>query len=157
MRVGTKGRYAVVALVDIVHHSEKRPVALGEVAQRQQISLSYLEQLFAMLRRAGLVVASRGPGGGYRLQRPPVDISLAEVFQAVEDASGQLSGGQPDGGRDWLAGAAAGVWAGLDQQIETYLRKVTLAEAAHSQAPETGGLRVLADQQSGLSAGAKLA
>ncbi|OYW59406.1 MAG: hypothetical protein B7Z40_21695, partial [Bosea sp. 12-68-7] len=63
MRVGTKGRYAVVALVDVALNGEKGPVALGEVAHRQQISLSYLEQLFAMLRRAGLVVASRGPGG----------------------------------------------------------------------------------------------
>jgi Rrf2 family iron-sulfur cluster assembly transcriptional regulator len=130
MRVGTKGRYAVVALVDVALNGEKGPVALGEVAQRQQISLSYLEQLFAMLRRAGLVVASRGPGGGYRLQRPANEISLAEVFGAVEEGSGQA-----EGGRDWSAGPAAQVWAGLDQQIAAYLSTLTLADAAQGQSP----------------------
>jgi len=168
MRVGTKGRYAVVALVDVFHNSQKGPVALGEVAQRQQISLSYLEQLFAMLRRAGLVIASRGPGGGYRLQRSADDITLAEVFQAVEESSAQVAGGQAESGRvesgrDWSAGPAAGVWAGLDQQIETYLRTVTLAEAgrgsdaARAEAPTREPVRIVSGQQGGLSAGVKLA
>jgi len=154
MRVGTKGRYAVVALVDVALNGEKGPVALGEVAQRQQISLSYLEQLFAMLRRAGLVIASRGPGGGYRLQRPASEISLADVFAAVEDGSGPV-----EGGRDWIAGPAAHVWAGLDQHIAGFLKTLTLADAAGSPSP---GIRNGAGGQparaaSGLSADVKLA
>src|SRR5215510_1397789 len=85
MRVGSKGRYAVIALVDVARHSDRGPVALAEVSERQKISLSYLEQLFSMLRRNALVVSSRGPGGGYRLQRPAADISIGEIFRAVEE------------------------------------------------------------------------
>jgi len=125
MRVGTKGRYAAVALIDIIRHSHKGPVALGEVAQRQRISLSYLEQLFAMLRRAGLVVASRGPGGGYRVHRPAEDIALAEVFRAVEDVANP-----GESGRDWADGPGSHVWASLDQHIAAFLEKVSLADAA---------------------------
>lgn len=125
MRVGTKGRYAAVALIDIIRHSHKGPVALGEVAQRQRISLSYLEQLFAMLRRAGIVIASRGPGGGYRVQRPAEDIALAEVFRAVEDAANPA-----ESGRDWTEGPGSHVWASLDQHIAAFLEKVSLADAA---------------------------
>ncbi len=153
MRIGTKGRYAVVALIDVALNGEKGPVALGEVALRQHISLSYLEQLFAMLRRAGLVMASRGPGGGYRLQRPAAEIALADVFQAVEDGSGQA-----EGGRDWLAGPGAHVWTGLDQHIANFLRTLTLADAARGATP--AGRPSLAAQPArvtGLSADVKLA
>ena len=154
MRVGTKGRYAVVALVDVALNSGKGPVALGEVAQRQQISLSYLEQLFAMLRRAGLVVASRGPGGGSRLQRPAAEISLADVFGAVEEPSGHS-----EGGRDWFAGPAAHVWAGLDEHIAGFLRTLTLADAARGEAPvlRNGSAGQPARMAPGLSADVKLA
>ena len=151
MRVGTKGRYAVVALVDVALNGEKGPVALGEVAQRQQISLSYLEQLFAMLRRAGLVVASRGPGGGYRLQRRASEISLADVFGAVADGSGQ-----GEGGRDWLSGPAAHVWTGLDQHITGFLSTLTLADAVRGEA-RNGSAGQPGRMASGLSADVKLA
>lgn len=154
MRLGTKGRYAVVAMIDIVRNGQKGPVSLGEVAQRQQISLSYLEQLFAMLRRAGLVVASRGPGGGYRVQRPASEITLGEVFRAVAETSGQV-----EGGRDWAAGPGAHVWAALDNHINDFLGTVSLADAAREQ-----GLAKAADGDAGpdqprpgLSADAKLA
>lgn len=155
MRVGTKGRYAVVALVDIVNHSKKGPVALGEVAQRQQISLSYLEQLFAMLRRAGLVVASRGPGGGYRLQRPAEEIALVDVFRAVEDGSSQS-----EGGRNWSAGPGAHIWAALDEHISGFLERRTLAEAAmEAVEPARAASNGVAAprKQPGLSADVKLA
>lgn len=155
MRVGTKGRYAVVAMVDIVRNSQKGPVALGEVAQRQQISLSYLEQLFAMLRRAGLVVASRGPGGGYRIPRPAEDIALVDVFRAVEDGSSQS-----EGGRNWAAGPGAHVWAALDEHIAGFLERRTLAEAAMEAAEPSrataNGIAV-SRRQPGLSADVKLA
>lgn len=125
MRVGSKGRYAVIALIDVAGNASSRPVALGEVAERQQISLSYLEQLFAMLRRAGLVVSSRGPGGGYRLSRPTGEISIGEVFRAVEE-----TGNAEAGGRDWTAGGggAAGLWTALDDHIRAFLEGVTVAD-----------------------------
>lgn len=125
MRVSSKGRYAVVALVDVAENSSQRPVSLADVAQRQRISLSYLEQLFALLRRAGLVTASRGPGGGYRLQREPVDITVAEVFRAVEDSSGAAS---EAGARDWASGPAAGLWSSLDDHVERFLDGTTLSD-----------------------------
>jgi Rrf2 family iron-sulfur cluster assembly transcriptional regulator len=151
MRVGTKGRYAVVAMVDIVRNSQKGPVALGEVAQRQQISLSYLEQLFAMLRRAGLV----GPGGGYRIQRPADEITLMEVFRAVEDGSSP-----GEGSRNWAVGPGANVWAELDEHIAGFLERRTLADAALEAAESSRvGSPALAAvrKQPGLSADVKLA
>jgi Rrf2 family transcriptional regulator, iron-sulfur cluster assembly transcription factor len=123
MRVGSKGRYAVIALVDVATHSASRPVALAEVAERQQISLSYLEQLFAMLRKAGLVVSSRGPGGGYRLQRPGDEITVGEVFRAVEEP-----GNAENNGRDWSGGATAGLWRALDDHIRDFLEGVAISD-----------------------------
>jgi len=123
MRVGSKGRYAVIALVDVATHSASRPVALAEVAERQQISLSYLEQLFAMLRKAGLVVSSRGPGGGYRLQRPGDEITVGEVFRAVEEP-----GNAENNGRDWSGGATAGLWRALDYHIRDFLEGVAISD-----------------------------
>lgn len=124
MRVGSKGRYAVIALVDVAQNAGMRPVALAEVAERQQISLSYLEQLFAMLRRSGLVVSSRGPGGGYRLGRNPEDISIGEVFRSVEETSNGA-----ESGRDWTAAGAvtAGLWSALDDHIRDFLEGVSVA------------------------------
>lgn len=97
---------------------------MAEVASRQRISLSYLEQLFALLRRAGLVQASRGPGGGYRLQRSAADISVGEVFRAVAEPGSAAA----DNGRDWALGPAAGLWAALDQHVEQFLDQATLAD-----------------------------
>jgi Rrf2 family transcriptional regulator, iron-sulfur cluster assembly transcription factor len=123
MRVGSKGRYAVIALIDVARYSDGGPVALAEVAERQKISLSYLEQLFSMLRRSGLVVSSRGPGGGYRLQRPAGDISIGDVFRAVEEtANGQ--------DREWpgMTGVTAGLWSALDEHIRDFLEGVTVSD-----------------------------
>ncbi len=124
MRVGSKGRYAVVALVDVAENSSERPVALADVAARQRISLSYLEQLFALLRRAELVQASRGPGGGYRLQRAASAISVGEVFRAVAEPGSAAA----DNGRDWGQGPAATLWAALDEHVEQFLDRATLAD-----------------------------
>jgi Rrf2 family iron-sulfur cluster assembly transcriptional regulator len=124
MRMSSKGRYAVVAILDVAGNAGTKPVSLADVAVRQRISLSYLEQLFAMLRRAGLVAASRGPGGGYRLQRPAGEITVGQVFQAVEDTAGTAE----NGARDWTDGPAAGLWAALDDHVDQFLGRVTLAD-----------------------------
>src|SRR5471032_814063 len=85
MRLSTKGRYAVMAMVDLAQHGEGGPVSLAEIAERQEISLSYLEQLFAKLRKGGLVRSVRGPGGGYRLSRASGEIRIADIIVAVDE------------------------------------------------------------------------
>ena len=86
MKLSTKGRYSVMAMVDIAAHTEGKPIALADVAERQEISLSYLEQLFSKLRHGGLVKSVRGPGGGYLLAGNPGDISVARVIDAVNES-----------------------------------------------------------------------
>lgn len=139
MRMSSKGRYAVVAVLDVAGNAGTRPVSLADVAIRQRISLSYLEQLFAMLRRAGLVAASRGPGGGYRLQRPSGEITVGQVFQAVEDAGATTE----TGARDWSEGPAAGLWDALDAHIERFLEHVTLADLLAGSDKRTFGLEAV--------------
>jgi Rrf2 family iron-sulfur cluster assembly transcriptional regulator len=85
MRLTTKGRYAVTAMLDLALHNEKGPVSLGEISKRQSISLSYLEQLFALLKRKGLIVSTRGPGGGYSLNKKASAIDIADVIDAVDE------------------------------------------------------------------------
>jgi Rrf2 family iron-sulfur cluster assembly transcriptional regulator len=85
MRLSTKGRYAVTAMMDIALHEKIGPVTLADISQCQGISLSYLEQLFAKLRKCGLVEGVRGPGGGYRLARPAGEISVADIIQSVDE------------------------------------------------------------------------
>ena len=154
MRVSSKGRYAVVALVDVAQNSSVRPASLADVAQRQKISLSYLEQLFAHLRRAGLVAASRGPGGGYRLQRPAAEISVADVFQAVEDVASTPSEG---GARDWSEGPAAELWAALDGHISRFLAKTSLAELISDESEGTPAFRTGPEGRAALSDADKVA
>src|SRR3954454_17456958 len=85
MKMSTKGRYAVMAMIDIGEHSAGRPVSLGEIAERQNLSQEYLEQLFGKLRRAGLVESARGPGGGYRLAREGENIAVGTISPAVPE------------------------------------------------------------------------
>jgi len=85
MRLTTKGRYAVTAMLDLALHQERGPISLSDISKRQGISLSYLEQLFARLRRQGLVVSTRGPGGGYALSRPAGSIAVGDVVTAVDE------------------------------------------------------------------------
>ena len=87
MRLTTKGRYAVTAILDLALHDADAPITLSEISERQGLSLSYLEQLFASLRKRGLVSSVRGPGGGYRLARPASQISVADVITAVNELS----------------------------------------------------------------------
>lgn len=150
MRLSSKGRYAVVALLDVAENSDSRPVSLADVAARQKISLSYLEQLFAMLRRSGLVQASRGPGGGYRLQKPAAETRVSEVFLAVEEA-GTSNGNGGEGARDWSQGAAAGLWEALDEHVEKFLSRVTLADL-RGEGDKVSLLRPAMSQRTGLTA-----
>ena len=86
MKLTTKGRYAVTAMLDLALHGDQGPVSLADISARQEISLSYLEQLFSRLRRQKLVTSIRGPGGGYRLSRPAADVYIAEVVDAVSES-----------------------------------------------------------------------
>ena len=85
MRLTTKGRYAVTAMLDLAVHNAEGPIALADISERQGISLSYLEQLFAKLRKTGLVASTRGPGGGYCLGKSPAEIAIADVIAAVDE------------------------------------------------------------------------
>jgi Rrf2 family transcriptional regulator, iron-sulfur cluster assembly transcription factor len=130
MKLSTKGRYAVMAMTDLAAHGEGRSIALAEIAERQQISQPYLEQLFARLRRRGLVVSARGPGGGYRLARPAELMTVAEVVFAVDEPlrATRCAGG--DGVIGCMRGGARclthDLWEETGRQIEDFLASVSL-------------------------------
>lgn len=133
MRLSTKGRYAVMAMTDLAAHASaaggRGAVALAEIASRQQISLSYLEQLFARLRRRGLVESVRGPGGGYRLARTPAETSVADVVRAVDEPlkAVRCSGDQRKGClRGGERCATHALWDEMGRHIEDYLASVSL-------------------------------
>jgi len=130
MKLSTKGRYAVMAIIDIGAHSGGEPVSLAEIAQRQDISQEYLEQLFGKLRKAGLVESARGPGGGYRLARPAVEINLAQVILAVDE---ELRVTRCEG--DAVEGCVRGercnahdLWSSLGRQMMYFLASITLED-----------------------------
>lgn len=127
MRLSTKGRYAVTAMLDLAVHTDKGPITLAAISHDQGISLSYLEQLFARLRREGLVEGVRGPGGGYRLAKAPEAISVADIIAAVDDkAEAAPSPDTPDSA-DGEPGVQE-LWSRLSGQIFDYLASINLAE-----------------------------
>lgn len=131
MKLSTKGRYAVMAMADLAHHSNGRPVALAEVADRQEISLSYLEQLFGRLRRSGLVSSVRGPGGGYMLARNPSELRIADIILAVDEPikATRCTPGAPTGCHSHKGRCLTyDLWQELGNQIYLYLSSVTLAD-----------------------------
>lgn len=128
MRLTTKGRYAVTAMLDLALQEGKRPVTLQDIAVNQEISLSYLEQLFAKLRKAGLVRGTRGPGGGYRLAKKMDSISIAEVISAVDENADMTRCG---GNSDCLDGEKClthELWMELSEKIFEFLNAITLGE-----------------------------
>lgn len=128
MRLTTKGRYAVTAMLDLAFHSQIKPVTLTDIAARQTISLSYLEQLFARLRRAGMVKGVRGPGGGYKLCRKANDINIAEIIAAVDEPLDSTKcGGEANCQKD-RACLTHNLWMGLSEQIRDYLEGISLAD-----------------------------
>lgn len=130
MQLSTKGRYAVMAMTDLAGRGEARTVALAEIAESQQISLAYLEQIFARLRRRGLVTGRRGPGGGYSLARPASETSVADVVIAVGEplrairCGGGATGCMKDGARC----LTHDLWEETGRQIRDYLASVSLAD-----------------------------
>jgi len=128
MRLTTKGRYAVTAMLDLALHAERGPISLADISKRQDISLSYLEQLFSRLRQSGLVSSVRGPGGGYRLARSGDDICVAEIIDAVNESVDATScGGNSDcsGGEQCLTHY---LWTDLSRQIHSFLDGISLAD-----------------------------
>jgi len=130
MQLSTKGRYAVMAMTDLAAQDASRAVTLGEIAQRQQISLAYLEQLFARLRRRGLVSASRGPGGGYRLAKPATEMSVAEVVSAVGEPLRAIrcGGGHAGCMKGGVRCLTHDLWEETGRRIRDYLESVSLAD-----------------------------
>lgn len=127
MRIDTKGRVAIDAILDIAMHGNNDPVCLADIGKRQRVSVSYLEHLFKRLRQSGFVSSYRGPGGGYRLKRSLATISVADVIYAVNseafDAESNRSGGRWPTSR---GGATDGLWRRVDDQLRDYLRAMTL-------------------------------
>jgi len=148
MRLTTKGRYAVMAMVDLAAHHGSGPVALADIAERQEISLSYLEQLFAKLRRGDLVRSVRGPGGGYLLARPPERMVVAEIIQAVDEPirATRCAPGSPEGCRGNKTRCAThDLWEALGGQIQLFLAAVTLADICAKRVAPLQALTLTAD------------
>ena len=133
MKLSTKGRYAVMAMVDLAKHSQGKPVALNDIAQRQEISLSYLEQLFAKLRRGNLVVSARGPGGGYRLARGADETRIADIIVAVDEPikATRCELGSPKGCTGHGRCVTHDLWEELGRQIHGFLSAVTVDDVVN--------------------------
>jgi Rrf2 family iron-sulfur cluster assembly transcriptional regulator len=132
MQLSTKGRYAVMAMVDLAKRGGEQPAPVAEIAERQQISQAYLEQLFARLRRRGLVTSHRGPGGGYRLARPAAETSVADVVIAVDEPLKAIrcNGGKTGCMKDGARCLTHDLWEETGRQIRAYLASVSLADVA---------------------------
>jgi Rrf2 family transcriptional regulator, iron-sulfur cluster assembly transcription factor len=142
MRLSTKGRYAVMAMVDLAQHGMGEPISLAEIAERQEISLSYLEQLFAMLRKGGLVKSVRGPGGGYLLAHDRAETRIADIILAVDEPiratrcpPGTATGCRGDRSRC----LTHDLWEELGNQIHLYLSSVSLADVCDRRVLGTSG------------------
>ena len=131
MKLSTKGRYAVMAMVDLAQQSNGKPIALADVAERQEISLSYLEQLFAKLRRGGLVKSVRGPGGGYMLSMSADQTRISEIVLAVDEPirATRCTPGSPQGCRANKERCSThDLWEALGNEIYTFLSALSIAD-----------------------------
>ena len=133
MRLTTKGRFAVTAMIDLALNSGEGPVTLAAISERQKISLSYLEQLFGRLRRYGLVESVRGPGGGYCLARPDADITIADVVRAVDEMLDATQCGGLQNCRQAQRCMTHELWSTLNDRIYEFLSSVTLADEVKKQ------------------------
>ncbi len=131
MMLTTKGRYAVMAMVDLATHSGEKPVVLADIAERQEIALTYLEQIFSRLKKDGLVKAFRGPGGGYMLTRTPAETFISEIIVAVDEPI-KMTRCNHNPGKGCLSTKVRclthDLWDGLGNQIFAYLRSVSLED-----------------------------
>ncbi len=121
MRIPAKGRYAVAALIELAMQPNDRPMTIAQLAEKQNISLSYLEQLFAELRREGLIRGARGPGGGYRLARPAEDISIIDILKAIDERVVETPAEDE-------AYVPFVLWGRVSQQLQQFLADISLAD-----------------------------
>ena len=142
MKLSTKGRYSVMAMVDIAVHTKGKPIALADVAERQEISLSYLEQLFAKLRRGGLVKSVRGPGGGYLLARSAEETRISDIILAVDEPikATRCTPPSPLGCTSNKSRCLThDLWEELGNHIYLHLSSVTLADVVNQRILGSGG------------------
>lgn len=132
MRLTTKGRFAVTAMLDLAINEADKPVTLAGISERQSISLSYLEQLFSRLRRSGLVKSVRGPGGGYRIAKALDEISVSEIISAVDELIDATQCGGHENCRDEGRCMTHDLWTSLNVKILEYLSGVSLADLVAS-------------------------
>ncbi len=147
MKLSTKGRHAITAMMELALRHPQGPVTLADISAEQSISVSYLEQLFARLRKSGLVTGLRGPGGGYCLRRPASEISVAEILAAVDDTV-QPSGHQPSLADGSQIPTSVQLWRQLSQQIYGFLADISLASIT-----QQGALASGSDDKTGQASG----
>ncbi|WP_373503306.1 Rrf2 family transcriptional regulator [Aestuariivirga sp.] len=130
MKMSTKGRYAVMAMIDIAACSKGDPISLAEIAERQDISQEYLEQLFGKLRKARLVESARGPGGGYRLARPAAEIPISDIILAADEELHltRCGGDAVEGCVKGERCNAHDLWSSLGRQMMNFLSSITLED-----------------------------
>jgi len=127
MRLSTKSRFAVTAMIDVALREEQGPVSLAAISERHQISLSYLEQLFSKLRQHGLVESTRGPGGGYSLGRAAERITMADILSAVDAPTAEETAGPEN---SWMSSE---LWSSLNEQMLSHLRSINLRQLVAEQ------------------------
>ena len=155
MKLSTKGRYAVMAMVDIAAHNEGKPIALADVAERQEISLSYLEQLFGKLRRGGLVKSVRGPGGGYLLAFAASDTRISDIILSVDEPIKTIrcTPGSPSGCKSNKSRCLThDLWEELGNKIHLYLNSVSLADVIEDRVLGTSGEMHRRDEDASIAA-----
>ncbi len=152
MRLTTKGRYAVTAMLDLALNQGQGPIALADIAQRQGISLSYLEQLFAKLRRHSLVSSVRGPGGGYNLARQASDIPVAEVIAAVDESVDTTKCSREGNCHNGGPCLTHELWLDLSDRIYEYLNRITLQQLVDRRDTQSGSRDACAPLGMGLGA-----
>jgi len=140
MRLTTKGRYAVTAMLDLALHYDNGPITLADISQRQGISLSYLEQLFSKLRKNELVDSTRGPGGGYRLSRNADEIAVAQVITAVDEKVESTRCGGLSNCHDGNPCLTHDLWTELSEQIHGFLMSISLGELVEKNAGKEAAL-----------------
>jgi Rrf2 family iron-sulfur cluster assembly transcriptional regulator len=153
MRLTTKGRFAVTAMVDLALRHGKGPVTLAGISERQDISLSYLEQLFGKLRRHSLVDSVRGPGGGYTLAKPLDSVSVADIIRAVDEPIDATQCGGKENCRDEHRCMTHDLWVSLNEKIYDYLDSVTLGDLVEKQLEKTN-LSIKPDTRHGVKVAA---
>lgn len=148
MRLTTKGRYAVTAMLDLALHYKDGPITLADISQRQEISLSYLEQLFSRLRKSGLVDSARGPGGGYRLSRDAYEIAVSDVISAVDETVDATRCGGKENCQGTQRCLTHELWCDLSDQIYQFLTGISLGQLV-----ERNGVREVAARQDQMQIG----